>query len=128
MNLRTFLEERGVADTDLQDNRDVIMFIVGTGREVGLELMVSFLAERFEMPINIVTFDVFKLENGQQILLRELTEAEFEPANKPPKRKVAMEDVLSIADQYPTSQSFRKLQEAAQRHNLHIRPWPSCLM
>jgi Holliday junction resolvase-like predicted endonuclease len=127
-NLRTLLEERGVADNDTGDDRDVIMYIVGTGREVGLERMVSFLAERFEMPINVVTFDVFKLENGQQILLRELMEAEFEPLQKPSRKKVEVNDVLSLADKYPTSQAFRRLQEAAQNHNLYIRAWPSSLM
>ena len=128
LNLRSLLEDRGLRIADLEDSRDVIMYIVGAGREPGLERMVSFLGERYEVPINTVTFDVFQLQDGEQILLREITEAEFAPSETREKNKVAVDDVVNLADNYPTGIVFRKLLEAAERHNFSVRPWATCLM
>ena len=128
LNLRSLLEERGLRIADLEDSRDVIMYIVGSGREPGLERMVSFLGERYEVPINTVTFDVFQLEDGEQILLREITETEFAPLETRTQKRVVVDDVLSLADNYPTGNVFRKLLEVAEKHNLSIRPWATCLM
>ena len=128
LNLKLLLEERGLRIADLEDSRDVIMYIGGAGREPGLERMVSFLGERYEVPINTVTFDVFQLQDGEQILLREITEAEFAPSETGDRKKVVVDDVLSLADNYPTGQVFCKLFDAAKRHNLAVRPWATCLM
>ena len=75
-NLHDILEQRGVDEKELENGRAVAMFIAGTGREHGLERMVNYLAENHELPITLVTFEVFKLDDGGQVLVRELTETE----------------------------------------------------
>jgi hypothetical protein len=128
LNLKTLLEERGLDEQSQQDSRDVKMIIVGTGREPGLERMVAYLTERYEMPITMVTFEVFQLADGQQILLRELTESDFLPPEEGSKKQTVINALLTMANRYPTGASFHKLLEAAQGWGMYARPYKTSIM
>lgn len=126
--LGEILEQRGVDEKELEGGRDTLMYIVGTGKAPGLERMVSFLAENNELPINIVIFEVFKLGSDEQLLLRELTETEIGYPAFERKRMPTIDELLANADQFATKDDFRKIYEAALRHNLYPRPYKVSIM
>lgn len=127
-SLSDLLQERGLDSEEYGDDRDVLMYIVGTDHEPGLERMTSFLGEKFEMPISVVTFDVFELENGEKILVREMIESEFETTQKIPKKKYTVDDVIKYANKFPTGENFHMLFDAAQDLQLYPRPWATSIM
>jgi hypothetical protein len=102
------------------------MYIVGTGRRPGLERVVEFL-ERYDIPINVVTFEVFENRAGQKLFVRELSEAEVAPPSRE-KKIPSLDDLLAAADRYPTGSDFRKLLEAAKGHDLYPRPYTVSVM
>lgn len=127
-SLKALMEQRSLDLDDQSDHREVIMYVVGTSRQPGLERMVDFLASAYQMPINVVTFEVFELESGERILLRELTEADLAPVERETRKRVSLDDVLNLADRKGTGSDFRKVLAAAQRHGLYPRLWPTSLM
>ena len=58
---------------DEGEEREIAVLLVGAGLRPGLERMNEFLA-RFGVPIGVVSFEVFKLDDGPQLLIREVVE------------------------------------------------------
>ena len=52
------------------------MVVVGVGLDPGLHRMIDFLGQTYNVPIRAVTFDVFDLEHGERVIVREETEPE----------------------------------------------------
>lgn len=113
------------ADEDAESTqRDVVMYAVGTGKDPGLDRIVEFLSG-FQVPINVVSYQVFQLAAGQHILVRELTEAEAVP---PSKARITVEQVCQLADTEGIGKQFRKILQAATSHGLYPRPWKLSIM
>ena len=126
-SLQAVLKERGAIEA-AQEDRDVTMIVVGTGKDPGLEPMINFLAEKFEMPISAVLYDVFELEDGQRILVREIGESEGQLPDRERKQRVTVEDVCRVADKSGVGQNFRRILEAGQEYNLYPRPYATSIM
>jgi hypothetical protein len=124
--LNALLDERGGISGDKGKPRNVRLFIVGTGKQQGLERMVDFLAS-FKMPISVVSFQVFDVGAGQRMLIRELTDTEVERP-EPHKSKHEVEKLLALADQHGIGGSFRALRDAAERYDLYPRPYATSIM
>jgi hypothetical protein len=118
------LEERVLQATEEAEDREVVMFVVGTSVDSGLERLVDYLSDQFNVPINVVSYEVFELADGQQVLVRELTESEAEPTG----RRVTVDELCSRADLAGIGREFRMILEAAQKHGIHPRPWKNALM
>jgi hypothetical protein len=73
--LEALLEQRGRALEDEAEGRDVIIYLVGTGYDPGLERMVVYLAEKAELVVRIVTFSTFQAHDGRMLLAREIHES-----------------------------------------------------
>jgi Holliday junction resolvase-like predicted endonuclease len=101
------------------ESREVVMFVVGTGRDPGLERMAEYLSGTFGVPINVVSYEVFELEDGQRVLVRELTESE----GRPPVVRRTVEEICALADQAGVAREFRTILEAAERRNLQLVPY-----
>ncbi len=127
-SLRTLAEEPGAEDDTQRETRDVVMFVVGTGRDPGLERMVEYLSGTFNVPINLVTYEVFEVEGGQRILVRELADVELGAPARIEKVSITVEDVCAQAEQTGIGREFRMLLEAARRHNLYPRPYKRSVM
>ena len=54
-----------------EDKREIAVLLVGAGIHPGLDRMNSFLG-RFGIPISLVSFEVFELEGGPKLLIREV--------------------------------------------------------
>jgi len=118
------LEERILQGTGEGEDREVVMFLVGTGVDSGLERLVDYLSDQYNVPINIVSYEVFQLADGQQVLVRGLTESETEPTG----RQVTVDELCSRADLAGIGREFRMILEAARKHAIHPRPWKNALM
>lgn len=124
-SLKALLEELGTAEDAEHEARETVMFVVGTGRHPGIERMVDYLSGQFDVPINVVSYEVFEIKGGDPILVRELTEAEA----KPPRRAtLTLPEICARADQAGIGKDFRTILEAAQRHSIYPRPWKNVMM
>lgn len=126
-SLDTLLEERGAEAGDRDEMRSVRIYIVGTGRQPGLERMVDFLAG-FQMPISVASFDVFNVGENEQILVRELTDAELELPERKIISKASLEGLIALADQNGNGRGFQELLQAAEQHGFYPRLYPKCIM
>jgi len=115
------VKERGLGDIADPDQRDVAMVLVGVGDSPGLERLTDYLAG-YELPITMVSFQVFKSENGSQVLSRELREEEAaRPRKRPP-----IDELRAAAQGTGAGAAFDALFEAGRRHELHMRTDKAC--
>ncbi|MEB3207563.1 MAG: endonuclease NucS domain-containing protein [Synechococcus sp.] len=129
--LEGLLEQRGRSLDAVGDGRDVVIYLVGAGFDIGLERMVGYLVERAELAIRIVTFSSFKDAEGRVLLARHIHEGLLEDhttgrsaAGASPPADV----VLSLADQNGLGPILRKLYDTAVELGLYPRPWAKSIM
>jgi hypothetical protein len=109
--LAALLEQRHAT---LDDNdRDVSIVVVGTGRDAALDRVAKYLAERYELPITVVSFDVFTLPDGTRLLARETADIDQSPVTAP-----------SAA----IGHLFREFLKVTTDLGLYARAWKSCVM
>ena len=125
--LRELLGARAGTEALDKDERDVDMFVVGTGRDAGLQRMVGYLSERYGLPISIVTFDVFDTESGERILVRELSEAETEVPDTRRRGTLSIEEICRQADGAGIGDAFRRILEGAKQVGVYPVPWKECI-
>jgi hypothetical protein len=104
---------------------------VGTQSALGIHTMLDFMGKKYHIPLTAVTFEVFQMDNGQRILVREINEADL-PSSKPhtgtEKNIFTLEKINAIADQNGIGQEFRLIYEAATRFGLYPRLYPYSIM
>jgi Holliday junction resolvase-like predicted endonuclease len=54
-------------------DREVVVYVVGTGQDPSLERVIDFLGGNSQGVVNAVLFDVFEFGSGHRFLVRELT-------------------------------------------------------
>jgi len=124
-SLEAVLEELGAEEDTEHEVREAVMFVVGTGRHPGMERMVDYLSGQFDVPINVVSYEVFEIEGGRPILVRELTELEAKPLGRP---WLTVPEICARADRAGIGKDFRTILEAVQRHGIYPRPWKNAMM
>ena len=130
-DLKTMLRDRGLEERDFGKNKEVLIYLVGTQSTSGIETMLDFMASKYHMPLTVVTFDVFQTENGQRILVREISEADITKTGTPKKsqRSAAdVEKVCALADQTGVGQEFRYIFEESRKLGFHFRPYARSIM
>jgi hypothetical protein len=129
--LTALLVQRGRTLDAEDDGREVVIYLVGTGLDAGLERMVGYLAERAELAVRMVTFAAFREAGGGMLLAREIHERD-EDATPQMRRSVAAsptaEAVLAMGDQNGVGAVMRTLHAAAVDVGLHVRPWGKSIM
>lgn len=129
VRLVQLLEERGVDIVSQQNERETLAIVVGTGRTSGFSQMLDFFAAKYEIPITSVVFDVFEVPDGEKVLVRERTDADFVKASYTEKPKQwSVENVLEIARKSGISSEFQFFLDVAKKHNLYPRPYASSIM
>jgi Holliday junction resolvase-like predicted endonuclease len=118
------LEQRGFRLDD-EETRDVSLIVVGTSQDEGLDRMVNFLAERGNLSISVVSFEVFSLPSGERVLIRELTESDVAVTIDAPRRATrpmpTLEEFYHLAEAVGTREPIRKFVEAGTRIGLPHR-------
>lgn len=126
-SLRGLLEERDALSQLEHGRREVLLYVVGTGKTDRLERLAQFLQK--SIPIYLVIFDIYALADGQQILLRELSEADSTmPVSKPAKDDVSLEALYQQADAAGIGKDFRRFCAAGLSYGLYPRLWKTSAM
>lgn len=128
--LEVLMEQRGrEVETD---ERDVTIYLVGTGIAPGLERMARFLVDRANLSLRLVTISAFQDENGNVLLAREIHEAAAEQTADGSKTQLrpspTIDQVLARADQNGVGEVARVLYNVANELGLHVRPWAKSIM
>ena len=99
--------------------REIALLLVGTGVHPGLERMIEFLG-RFGIPVGIVNFEVFELEDGLKLMIREVID---EPSKPPsPRRTYTVEAISQMARDAGVSKPFERFVNMAQEADLAVQP------
>ena len=101
------------------DEREIAVLLVGAGTHAGLERMNEFLA-RFGVPISVVSFEVFELEGGPRLLIREVVDEPTKPA--PQKRRYTVETIRGLAGEVGVREQFDHFVEMSEQAGLAVQP------
>lgn len=125
------LEERGQSLGGQEERLDLVIYLVGTGADVGLERMAGYLQDRGNIALRIVTFAVFQDACGNVLLEREIHEEsrEIAPPRQQASRPQATADgVLALADANGVGAAVRVLSDVAAELGFATRPYVKSLM
>jgi len=102
--------------------RDIALLLVGTGTHSGLERVNEFLG-RFEVPISVVSFEVFELEGGPKLLIREVVD---EPTRRPPsRRRLSLEAIRAMAIDIGVGKQFDRFVDMSKEAGLAVQAQPA---
>jgi hypothetical protein len=110
------------------ERRDVRVVVVGTGRDSSLDRIVHFLGDGYDIPIQVVTFEVFAVEPEGRILIREVTEADPSTPVRAAAAPFKLEEVFAIAKTHGTAEAFETIHAFAEEQGLYARPWKWSIM
>ena len=104
-----------------EEEREIAVLLVGAGVHSGLERMNGFLG-RFGVPISIVSFEVFELDGGPKLMVREVVD---EPVNEPaPGRKLSEDMIRRRAIDAGVVEQFDRFVDMARKAGLAVQPQP----
>lgn len=106
------------------EEREIALMLVGTGISAGVERMNKFLG-RFGIPIEIVSFEVFKPNDGPLLLVREVIEEPI-PALRP-EPKYTVEAVRKLAGKAGVLEPLNRFIEMSRQANLAVQPQMSSI-
>lgn len=111
---------------DEEGQRKVRMVVVGTGNAPGLERIIDYLAQNLQ--IRVVLFQVFQLQDGDRVLVREIRERaeDITPDRKYKVRSV--EELQAVARGKGIGDEFDLILGTARKLGLYPRCWKNCLM
>lgn len=101
------------------DEREIAVLLVGAGVHPGLERMSAFLG-RFEVPISVVSFEVFELDGGPKLLIREVVEEPIQPPR--PRRKHTVAAIREMAVNEGVVEQFDRFVGMSKDAGLAVQP------
>jgi hypothetical protein len=123
-DLASVLQQRGRTLDDDED-LELVIYLVGTGIDPGLERMVAFLGDNAKFEIRVVTFSVFGEEETGLMLAREIHEQVSVEAAATRRgggdRVPSAEELLERADRHGSGHIARPIIEAAEEVGLYLR-------
>ena len=99
--------------------REIAVMLVGAGIHAGLERMNEFL-DRFSVPISIVSFEVFELDGGPQLLVREVVDEPTAPGR--PRRRFTVDAIRRWAVDVGVAEQFDRFVDMASAAGLAVQP------
>lgn len=129
--LGELLAERGQSLDLTADEREVVIYLVGTSVDPHLERMVSYLEQRANLAVRMVTFAPFEDASGGFFLAR--TIHEHTVAVVPGQRQATSsapppDEVLGLADSNGVGAPVRALHAAAVEAGLAVRTYARSIM
>ena len=104
---------------DEAEGREIAVMLVGAGIHPGLERMNEFLG-RFGVPISVVSFEVFELDGGPQLLIREVVDEPTEPPA--PRRRLTVDAIRRWAVDVGVGEQFDRFVKMAEDAGLAVQP------
>lgn len=120
--IHDLLETRDALEELEPENRTVKILLVGVGHDPKLDRIVRFTGDR--LPIKVVSYDAFRLADGRELLVREITEAATPPEDLAP----SIADVQRAAKANGVGPMFAILLEAGKGVGLNPRPFRNSIM
>ena len=106
--------------------REIAVVLVGVGVSAGLERMQEFLG-RFNLSIDVVSFEVFELPGGPRLLIREVTEEQADAPSQPhPERSV--DAIRRRAPAENVLKPFDRFIGMSETAGLFVRPYTLTMM
>ncbi|MCY4498500.1 MAG: endonuclease NucS [Rhodospirillaceae bacterium] len=102
-----------------EEGREIAVLLVGAGIHPGLERMNEFLG-RFGVPIGVVSFEVFGLDDGPQLLIREVIDEPTVPP--PPPRRLTIDAIRRRAVDVGMGRQFDRFVNIAEAAGLAVQP------
>ena len=107
------------AERETGEKRKIAVMLVGVGVEPELERVKEFLTE-FDVPISVVSFEVFGVDSGAKLLIREVIE---EPAETPHERqRLTVEAIRRSAVDAGVAAQFERFVEMSEAAGLAVQP------
>lgn len=125
--IQGILRERSAEEAIEPGNRDVELVVVGVGKLIGLDRMVDYLANQFQLPISVVSFSSFRGDDNRMLLVRELSEPDYQLQTKH-QRKNTVEQICVLADNAGVGERFREILAVANDLGLYPRPYKKSIM
>lgn len=124
------LKERSSEESIERESRDILLMVVGTGKVPGLDRMAEYLSTTYELPISVITFNVFKSDLGNDVLARELYEPEASPrgSTAPTRHMHTVDEISTRADEAGVGKEFRTILQAGLEVGLNARPYKRSIM
>ena len=104
---------------DEGEEREIAVLLVGAGIHPGLERLNEFLG-RFGVPISIVSFEVFELDEGPRLLIREVVDEPTEPPA--PRRRLTVEAIREWAVHEGVDRQFDRFVNMSREAGLAVQP------
>lgn len=120
--LDQLLEERGQSLDDRPTEREVVIYLVGTGVDPGLDRMVGYLSERSDISLRVLTFLAYRDDAGGVVLAREIHERSADAAQSSGRTTWPIDDVLRMADENGVGEVVQTLFRVASDLGLQPRP------
>ena len=106
--------------------REIALALVGVGVTADLERMQEFLG-RFQMSVDVVSFQVFELAGGPRLLIREVTEEHADAPSRPrPERSV--DAIRRRAAAEKVLEPFNRFVGMSEDAGLFVRPYTLSVM
>ncbi len=103
---------------DEEEEREIALLLVGAGVHPGLERMNGFLG-RFGIPVSVVSFEVFELDEGPKLLVREvIDEAVAVPR---PKRRYTVGAIRNLAVKAGVGEQFDRFVRISEEAGLPVQ-------
>ncbi len=121
----SLVDEQLAADS--AEGRDVRVLVAGTGVDPGLERVVELLA-RYEVPVSVVSFQVFDLPGGGPLLVREVVEEDRPVRTTARDAARSLDSVRERAVAAGVVGAFDEILGAADAAGLALRPYVRSVM
>ena len=102
-----------------EEEREIAVLLVGAGIHPGLERMNEFLG-RFTVPISVVSFEVFELDAGPLLLIREVVDEPNKPSSPP--RRFTVDAVRDRAADAGVGGQFDRFLNIVRAAGLNVKP------
>ena len=106
--------------------REVAVLLAGVGVDAGLERIVAHLGG-YDVPITIVTFQVFEPETGSRLLIRDVSDEEARPPRRE-ARRYTVEAIRDRAREAGVGEPFDRFLGMAREAGLVARPYSLAVM
>jgi len=116
-------------------NENHHMLVIASEIDASSERIVHYLSDTYGMSINVVTFEFFRNADGREFLARvfliDPEQVEYKTTTRGGSKRApasTVEDICARADEKGIGEQFRRILQAAQRHDLYPRPYTKSIM
>jgi len=134
VELQVLIDDGTIDESIFNDDRQIRVCVVGTGRDTQLERMVDYLVKQYGMPITVIDFNTFEDEMGNHYLMRKLTKQDQarplsnQASGTEQCDESGLQRLFQLADESGIGDQFRLLYNTCTEHGLYPRLYKWSIM